>query len=94
VTSDGGPGLDPFLLPPEQAHSAWPLGIPVSVHFYLSTSEQAFAHNPEDADLPHFAWHDITFGDWNEVRTADHNIHLPKVRELYSLCYSHGAERI
>ncbi|KAH9965903.1 cleft lip and palate transmembrane protein 1-domain-containing protein [Russula dissimulans] len=89
VTPDGGPGLDPFLLPPEQAHPAWPLGIPVSIHFYLSTSEQAFAHNPEDADLPHLAWHDITFGDWNEVRTADYNIHLPKSVQHNGTLWAH-----
>jgi len=74
-----GPGLvDPFSLPPAQAHLAWPLGIPVSLHFHLSTSGQAFALNSEDVNLPHFVWHDITFGDWNEVRSVDYSIHLPE----------------
>jgi hypothetical protein len=83
------PGLaDPFSLPPAQAHLAWPLGVPVSLHFNLSTSGQAFALTPEDVNLPHFVWHDITFGDWNEVRSVDYSIHLPEVRErqTYGFC--------
>lgn len=82
-----GPGIvDPFSLPPAQAFLAWPLGIPISLHFHLSTSEQAFALDSADADLPHFVWQNITFGDWNEVRTVDYNIHLPEVRELQFTC--------
>lgn len=77
--------LDPFLLPPAQAYLAWPLGIPVSLHFHLSTSDQAFARDSEDADLPQFVWHDITFGDWNEARTVDYNVHLPEVHVPRSL---------
>ncbi len=88
ISPDATPGgsgpefVDPFSLPPAQAHLAWPLGIPVSLHFYLSTSGQAFALNPEDVDLPHFVWHDITFGDWNDLRTVDYNVHLPEVSGL------------
>ena len=85
ATPEGGHepvNVNPFLLPPVQAHLAWPLGIPVSLHFHLSTSEQAFARNSEDADLPHFVWHDIAFGDWNEARTVDYDVHLPEVRGL------------
>lgn len=81
-----GPGLvDPLSLPPAHVSLAWPLGIPVSLHFYLSTSGQAFAVNSEDVNLPHFVWHDITFGDWNEVRSVDHSVHLPEVRERQNL---------
>lgn len=77
-----GPELvDPFSLPPAYADLAWPLRIPLSLHFHLSTSEQAFALNSEDVNLPHFVWHDITFGDWNEVRSVDYPVHLPEVRE-------------
>ncbi|KAI0278880.1 cleft lip and palate transmembrane 1 [Russula aff. rugulosa BPL654] len=74
-----GPDLvDPFSLPPAYADLAWPLGIPVSLHFHLSTSGQAFALNPEDVNLPHFVWHEITFGDWSEVRSVDYPVHLPE----------------
>lgn len=76
-----GSGPDPFSVPPVQAYLAWPLGIPVSLYFHLSTSGQAFAFDSADADLPHFVWQNITFGDWNEVRTVDYNINLPEVRE-------------
>jgi len=76
----GAERVDPFLLPPAHAHLAWPLGIPVSLHFYLSTSGQAFIpnSNSEDTDLPHFVWDDITFGDWNEARMVDYDVRLPQ----------------
>ncbi|KAI0254718.1 cleft lip and palate associated transmembrane protein [Lactifluus subvellereus] len=72
--------VNPFLLPPEQAYLAWPLGIPVSLHFHLSTdpSGHVFAPNSEDMGLPHFVWYNITFGDWSEARTLDYNVHLPE----------------
>jgi hypothetical protein len=90
-----GPGLvDPFSLPPAQAYLAWPLGIPISLYFHLSTSEQAFALDSADADLPHFAWQNITFGDWNEERMVDYNIHLPEVRDLQFTCYSYGLNTV
>ena len=74
--------VNPFLHPPVQAHLAWPLGIPLSLHFHLSTSEQTFARKSEDADLPHFVWQDIAFGDWNEAQTVEYDVHLPEVRGL------------
>jgi hypothetical protein len=90
-----GPGLvDPFSIPPAQAYLAWPLGIPVSLYFHLSTSGQAFASDSADADLPRFVWQNITFGDWNEVRTVDYDIHLPEVREPQSTCCFYGIEHI
>jgi hypothetical protein len=64
---------------PTKAHLAWPLGIPVSLHFHLSTD---LVYSKE-AGLPHFVWHDITFGNWSESRTVDYNLHLPEVRELW-----------
>ena len=76
--------VNPFLLPPEQAYLAWPLGISVSLHFHLSTdpSGHVFTRNSEDMNLPHFVWHNITFGDWSEARTLDYQVHLPEVRRL------------
>jgi hypothetical protein len=59
---------------PTKAHLAWPLGIPVSLHFHLSTD---LVYSKE-AGLPHFVWHDITFGNWSESRTVDYNLHLPE----------------
>ncbi|KAI9452077.1 cleft lip and palate associated transmembrane protein [Russula earlei] len=92
LTPDGGSGPaqpDPFLLPPEQAHLAWPLGIPVSLHFHLSTSGQPFSRSPEHVDLPHFIWHDITFGDWNDARTVDYNVHLPESVQQNGTLWAH-----
>ena len=86
--------VGPFSLPPVQAYPAWPLGIPISLYFHLSTSGQAFDFNSADADLPHFVWENITFGDWNEVRTEDYNVHLPEVRKLQSNCRFYGLEHI
>ena len=77
-----------------QAYPAWPLGIPISLYFHLSTSGQAFDFNSADADLPHFVWENVTFGDWNEVRTEDYNVHLPEVRKLQSNCRFYGLEHI
>lgn len=89
-----GPGLvDPLLHPPAYVNLAWPLGIPVSLYFNLSTSEQAFALDSEDVSLPHFVWHDITFGDWSEVRSVDYSVHLPEVRERQTYCF-YGFEHI
>ena len=68
---------------PAKAHLAWPLGIPVSLHFHLSTDPtgQVFTGHSKETGLPHFVWHDITFGNWSETRTVDYNLHLPEVRE-------------
>ncbi|KAH9977754.1 cleft lip and palate associated transmembrane protein [Lactifluus volemus] len=91
-------GLEPgheqansFLLPPEQAFLAWPLGISVSLHFHLSTDPNGhvFARNSEDTDLPHFAWHNITFGDWSETRTLDYQIHLPESVQQNGSMWAH-----
>ncbi|ETW84014.1 hypothetical protein HETIRDRAFT_433003 [Heterobasidion irregulare TC 32-1] len=63
-----------------QAYSAWPLGIPLSVHVHLSTDPTGniFAKSEENAKLPHFVWENITFGDWNEARTIEYNVDLPE----------------
>ncbi|KAI0700790.1 cleft lip and palate transmembrane protein 1-domain-containing protein [Cytidiella melzeri] len=63
-----------------QAFPAWPLGIPLSMHVYLSTSSfiDAFAKKEGD-ELPHFVWENITFGDWDESRTVDLDVKLPNV---------------
>lgn len=73
--------INPFHLPPVQAYSAWPLGIPLSVHVHLSTDPTGniFAKSEENAKLPHFVWENITFGDWNEARTIEYNVDLPEV---------------
>ena len=73
---------------PTQAFAAWPLGIPLSMHVYLSTSPtgdvfsskwtSGYREN-QDADLPHFVWDNITFGDWSDIRTVDYDVNLPPV---------------
>jgi hypothetical protein len=70
--------LDQLSVTPAKAHLAWPLGIPVSLHFHLSTDPLY----SKETGLPHFVWHDITFGNWSETRTVDYNLQLPEVREL------------
>jgi hypothetical protein len=81
--------VDSFSLPPAQAHLAWPLGIPISLHFHLSTSGQAFALDSADTDLPHFVWQNITFGDWNEVRKEDYNVRLPESVQRNGSLWAH-----
>ena len=73
--------FDHSVTTPAKAHLAWPLGIPVSLHFHLSTDPAGQVYS-KGTGLPHFVWHDITFGNWSETRTVDYNLHLPEVREL------------
>lgn len=92
--SAAGPGNDaaqpgevnPFLLPPVQAYSAWKLGQPLSMHVYFSTSPNGDVFSrqwtsawreDQDAGLPSFVWENIIFGDWKETRVATYDINLP-----------------
>ncbi|OJT09062.1 Cleft lip and palate transmembrane protein 1 [Trametes pubescens] len=68
------------------AAPAWPLGIPLAMHVHLSTSPTGDVFSKkwtsgyrkdQDADLPSLVWTNITFGDWNEKRTADFTVNLP-----------------
>ncbi|KAL5508262.1 hypothetical protein ACEPAH_5881 [Sanghuangporus vaninii] len=77
---------DPFQLPPQQAVSAWPLGINMSMHVYLSTSPTGDVFSSKwtknwrdsgDADLPHFIWSNITYGNWDDKRFVDLEVPLP-----------------
>ncbi|KAI0796854.1 cleft lip and palate associated transmembrane protein [Abortiporus biennis] len=69
-----------------QAYPAWPLGIPVAMHVYLSTSPtgDVFSRKwtsgyrqDQDADLPHFAWKNITYGNYDEERVAEYDVNIP-----------------
>jgi len=60
---------------------AWPFGSKLSMHVYLSTSQNGDVFGHKES-LPHFVWNDITFGDWNEARVIDLDVNLPKVRPL------------
>lgn len=84
--------VNPFLLPPQQAHLAWALGQPLSMYVYFSTSPNGDVFSrqwtsgwreDQDKDLPSFLWSNITLGDWNDHRTESFDITLPEV-------YSHG----
>ncbi|KAI9467040.1 cleft lip and palate associated transmembrane protein [Lactarius psammicola] len=70
----------PPSVQPAKAHLAWPLGVPVSLYFHLSTDPtgREFAGHSKETGLPRFVWHDITFGNWSEARTVDYNVHLPE----------------
>ncbi|KAI0772049.1 cleft lip and palate transmembrane 1 [Trametes elegans] len=72
---------------PTQAVPAWPLGIPLAMHVYLSTSPTGDVFSSkwtsgyrkdQDADLPSLVWSNITFGDWNEKRVADFTVNIPE----------------
>jgi Cleft lip and palate transmembrane protein 1 (CLPTM1) len=53
------------------------------MHVYLSTDPygNVFTKRPEDAKLPHFVWHDITFGDWSEARATEYDVDIPEVSQ-------------
>ncbi|KIJ20518.1 hypothetical protein PAXINDRAFT_166540 [Paxillus involutus ATCC 200175] len=83
--ADGEPNA--FSFPPPQAHPAWQLGQTLSMYVYFSTSPNGDVFSrqwtsgwreDQDKDLPNFVWSNITFGDWNEQRTANFDIALPE----------------
>ncbi|KAF9236213.1 cleft lip and palate associated transmembrane protein [Melanogaster broomeanus] len=78
---------NPSLLPPQQVHLAWALGQPLSMYVYFSTSPNGDVFSrqwtsawreDQDKGLPNFVWTNITFGDWNQQRTAYYDIALPE----------------
>lgn len=80
--------VNPFLLPPQQAHLAWALGQPLSMYVYLSTSPNGDVFSrqwtsgwreDQDKNLPSLVWSNITFGDWNDHRTEYFDLALPEV---------------
>jgi hypothetical protein len=73
---------------PTQAVLGWPLGTPVSMHVYLSTSPEGdvFSQRTSKDALPSWVWGDIKFGDWNEARVADVEVPISEVRSLFSSC--------
>jgi hypothetical protein len=80
--------VDPFTQPPVEVLPYWPLGLNLDVHVYLSTNPRGDVftkwtsgfRKDRDADLPHFVWSNITYGDWNEHRKIDLDIKFPEVR--------------
>ncbi|KZT72534.1 cleft lip and palate associated transmembrane protein [Daedalea quercina L-15889] len=70
----------------QQAGPGWPLGIPLTMHVYFSTSPDSadvFANqwtsDPETGKnrFPNFVWENITYGDFQESRTVDFVLDLP-----------------
>lgn len=57
------------------AHPLWPIGTPMSMVLYLSTSETS-----DDVDLaqPLLTWDDLTFGNWKDERDADLVLDVPE----------------
>ena len=57
------------------AEPIWPLGTPLSMVLYLSTSETA-----DDVDLaePLLTWDGLTFGNWKDEREADLIVDVPE----------------
>ena len=50
------------------------------MYVYLSTSPTGNVFSPNSNEhLPHFVWDNIKYGDWNEKRTIDLDVNLPKV---------------
>lgn len=60
-----------------QAFPAWPLGIPLTMHVYLTTGSDIRNDFHSKENLPHFTWENITFGDWSDSRTVDLEVKLP-----------------
>jgi hypothetical protein len=56
------------------ADPIWPLGTPMSMLLFLSTSETS-----DDIDLanPLISWEDLTFGDWKQEREEDLVLNVP-----------------
>ncbi|KAG6373763.1 cleft lip and palate associated transmembrane protein [Boletus reticuloceps] len=96
--------VNPFLLPPQHAHLAWPLGQPLSMHVYFSTSPNGDVFSrqwtsgwreDQDKDLPFFVWSNVTFGDWNDHRTEYLDITLPEVySHSSSLCIASHSDQV
>ncbi|EKM59833.1 uncharacterized protein PHACADRAFT_250566 [Phanerochaete carnosa HHB-10118-sp] len=62
-----------------QAYPAWPLGIPLSMHVYLTTSPHpSGVFSPHKEDLPYFVWDNVTFGDWDDHRTVAYDVRIPE----------------
>ena len=78
------PHVNPWLLPPAEASLGWPLGQKLDMHVYLSTSPNGgvFDRGRKNVDegLPHFAWENIIFGDFDDARAIDLEIRFPDVR--------------
>lgn len=66
-----------------QAFPAWPLGIPLTMHVYLTTGSDVRNDFHSKENLPHFTWENITFGDWSDSRTVDLEVKLPPVRAMF-----------
>jgi hypothetical protein len=73
--------VNPWHLPPKQAHPAWSLNQPLSMHVHLSTSHNGdiFSQWRKDEELPSFVWENITYGDWNDARVINLDVKLPEV---------------
>ncbi|KAI0314804.1 cleft lip and palate associated transmembrane protein [Amylostereum chailletii] len=76
----GSPPPHSLNLPPAQAVPDWPLNIPISFHVHLSTDPlaQSYSSPADQVELPHFVWHNITFGDWNEARQEELEVQIPE----------------
>ncbi|KAL0580511.1 hypothetical protein V5O48_001498 [Marasmius crinis-equi] len=76
----GKPGTpNPWSLPPVNAELGWPLGQPLALHVYLSTSFNGDVFSKQwtskwrenqDEGLPTFVWDNITFGDYSDKRVS------------------------
>jgi hypothetical protein len=68
---------------PTQGVLGWPLGIPMSLHMYLTTNDVPSARESTEG-LPNFVWEGIRFGDWKESRVIDLNVLIPKASAVES----------
>ncbi|EAU84419.2 cleft lip and palate associated transmembrane protein [Coprinopsis cinerea okayama7 len=69
--------VNPWLLPPQEARLAWPIGQPLDIHVYLSTTPDGDVFGTRE-NLPHFTWDNIQFGDWTDSRTVEYDVTFPK----------------
>ncbi|KIJ56616.1 hypothetical protein M422DRAFT_62579 [Sphaerobolus stellatus SS14] len=86
--------INPFALPPQTVHPAWPVGSEMELHFYMSASpypNAVFTEQGRREGLPKVIWDNITLGDWkDENRLVQFNVDIPvTVQKNASALFGH-----
>lgn len=91
---------NPWLLPPTEVFASWPLDLTLDMHVYLSTSPHGdvfskgtlSSRRDLEADLPHFVWENITYGNYSESRVESYDIKFPDV--CYTISHPPISDRL
>jgi hypothetical protein len=67
---------------PQSAYPLWPLGTPLDLHVFITTSPNPYdvfaqRRKRHEEAMPEFSWKDITVGNWKEERDWEGVIHPP-----------------